>query len=208
MTEQLKENILKDILNTGFPLEMEVANYFSRKRWSVDHNSYYIDKDDLKGREIDLIANFFLNNPKSVASNDYFELHCIMPIEIKLANKKPWVFFTSESTSFERSIGRKLIKNDVGFKSEHPDYYSIIKKYDTKLHKMLGRSFYEAFSGNGSRDDIYKALTGSIKALEHLVETFPFEEYKEDNEFPDRFLYLYEPTIVVKGSFIPNCPLL
>lgn len=123
MSDKIEDKILKDILTTGFPLEMEVSNNFARDRWTVDHNSYYIDKDELKGREIDLIASYFLSNPKS---DNYFELHYIMPIEIKLANKKPWVFFTTEVTSLENFKGYPLIKNSTGLRNAHHKYYSVI----------------------------------------------------------------------------------
>ncbi|KJD38482.1 hypothetical protein QD46_18640 [Paenibacillus polymyxa] len=167
--------------------------------WSVDHNTYYIDKDELKGREIDLVVTYFLSNPVSVLSSDYFELHFVMPIEIKLANKKPWVFFSSETTPFEQLMNNQIIKSSVGFKSEHHLYYELIKNHGTTLNENLGRSFYEAFSGNGSRDDIYKALTGTIKTLEHLIEDCSHDEEKSE-EYSSRYLYLYEPTILVKGS--------
>ncbi|MDQ0087605.1 hypothetical protein J2T12_000999 [Paenibacillus anaericanus] len=200
MVEKIEEKIIKDILTTGFPLEMEVANNFSRDRWIIDHNSYYIDKDELKGREIDLVATLFLNNPEYVTKDGYFELHYIMPIEIKLANKKPWVFFNTEASNFERFMGIPLIKKEIGFRNEHYKYYDIIMENVTQLELRIGRSFYEAFSGTGSRDDIYKALTGTIKALEHLVEAFPYDDFQDNKEYSNRYLFIYEPIIVVKGS--------
>lgn len=77
MADNIEDKILKDILTTGFPLEMEVSNNFARDRWTVDHNSYYIDKDELKGREIDLIASYFLSNPKSNNVCVFPNPHCL-----------------------------------------------------------------------------------------------------------------------------------
>ena len=58
--EKLKTQILK----TGFPTELEVSKIFLQQDWSVDFNSFYIDKDENKGREIDLICSFFVHDYK------------------------------------------------------------------------------------------------------------------------------------------------
>lgn len=50
------EEILKEIRNTGFPLEYEISNILKNHGWQTINNRYYID--DTKGieREIDILA--------------------------------------------------------------------------------------------------------------------------------------------------------
>lgn len=55
-TDDLKAKLLKNLEETGYPLELQVGGILSKYGWRVDHNSYYIDEDEQKGREIDIIA--------------------------------------------------------------------------------------------------------------------------------------------------------
>jgi hypothetical protein len=42
------EKLRTQILKTGFPTELEISKIFLQQNWSVDFNSFYIDKDEEK----------------------------------------------------------------------------------------------------------------------------------------------------------------
>jgi len=57
MKEEFKKNLIKYIKEkTGYLEELEVANIFSKAGWGIRHSNYYLDKDEEKGREIDIFA--------------------------------------------------------------------------------------------------------------------------------------------------------
>lgn len=197
-SDELYSNLLRDIKDTGYPLELKIAKFFTKARWHVQHSSYYIDKDEGKGREIDLITSMHKNILFDKDEDDKnkpktcLEINLSLIIEIKESKDKPWVFFTTEPNRTEMEF--PLIGH---FKSvKYSKVKSIFRRNGTKLSKNIGRNFYVEFSGNGGRDDIFKALTGTRKALEHFKESSNIK----DNTSGDLLFYYYEPVIVLKGK--------
>lgn len=196
MSEDLKKKIINDIKKTGFPLELEISKQFTTRGWSVSHSSYYIDRDEHKGREIDLITD--IHKSEFIGKNkEYLEVNFSLIIEIKQANEKPWVIFQTKASRFEWVSGFPRIFKSEGFKIKKHEIARILAKYGSQNKEYLGRSFYEAFTGNGGRDDIFKALSGTVKALNHFHESCSVHEANGNG---DRLLYLYEPVVVIKGK--------
>ncbi|MGF6354092.1 hypothetical protein ABIE27_002002 [Paenibacillus sp. 4624] len=200
--EEIKYKIVKDIKKTGFPFELKAAEIIKACNWNVSHNNFYIDKDENKGREIDLIARYDVITPWSEDNKDYMEFSLIMPVELKQGTKHPWVFFTTEQSSFEKLLEYPIIKLESGFNSQHHRRFDLIQEV-TEYQGRLARSFYEAF--NGGRDDIFKALTGVVKALEHLYDDSFMHYRKKGDEaeelfFFSHYLELFEPVIIFRGE--------
>ena len=54
--EKLPDKILKDLLKTGFPLEIESAETFKRIGWNVTHQAYHETPTEGNPRSTDLLA--------------------------------------------------------------------------------------------------------------------------------------------------------
>jgi hypothetical protein len=72
----------------GYPLEMEVAQEFRAKAFSVAQGTYYADPDTKQPREIDIAASV-----EKMLSDVNVRLVCF--VECKVSRDKPWVLFTS-----------------------------------------------------------------------------------------------------------------
>ncbi|UKS64699.1 hypothetical protein [Rossellomorea marisflavi] len=194
MSDELKNKLMEDILKTGFPLEMEITQTLRENDWAVRNGSYYIDKDEDKGREIDIIATKHIVNEIEETGFSR-EVVFSLIIEIKKTEGKPWVFFTSEA---EGSI-EKILPIDVaiaGFKTQSYLLMRMFRENSHQIHTRIGRNFYVGFSGNGGRDDIYKALSSVIKATRHSLEN----SVAAGNKGGDELFYYYEPVVVIKGN--------
>lgn len=186
----MNENILKEIQKTGYPFELQVSKNFSVNNWSLIYNSYYIDKDENKGREIDLIAYL---NKKEISEDFSFELNWDLIVEIKQSLDKPWVFFTMEESSFYKKIGFPCLYRNSKFLTSFVQIYKIFHDHGTKLNDSIGRSYYEAFANENKRDNIFKGLSGVYKATNHLIES-AFKYPANDKVF-----CYYEPIIILNG---------
>lgn len=84
------QRIKRDIALSGFPLEIEVSSILRNDGWNVRNQVYYIDNEEGKPREIDIIAHkaFFER------MGDYDRFNISLIIECKKSDK-PWVFFTT-----------------------------------------------------------------------------------------------------------------
>ena len=56
MTEDLVQKIRNWLDTQGYPLEMKVARCFQKAGFRVSSSEYYLDPDERKPREIDVIA--------------------------------------------------------------------------------------------------------------------------------------------------------
>lgn len=76
MTNDLKKRVYEEVVKTGFPLELRTADYLRSLKYHIAHNIYFLDRDEQKGREIDLRAlkNAFFDKG-SVA---YAVRHCLL----------------------------------------------------------------------------------------------------------------------------------
>lgn len=192
VNEDIKEKLKKDILRTGFPFEMEVSKILERNNWSVKNSSYYIDKDENKGREIDIISTIHQN--KYIQRDLYLEVCFSLVVEIKKTEEKPWVFFTSEVNRVEENL--PLDYTYSNFSSKGYTLNRILRENIRKANARLGRNFYEGFTKNGGRDDIYKALSGTSKATYHALENC----LANNDKAGDRLFHFFESVVVIKGK--------
>jgi len=80
-----REQVLKWLNETGFPLEMAAAAAFRRAGFDVQQSATYVDPQSQKGREIDVLAS----DPDLIG---FIDLSVV--VECK-SSSKPWVVLTS-----------------------------------------------------------------------------------------------------------------
>ena len=141
--------------------------------------------------------NIIAHNHRSQTFTDHSTLEIVfyLMMEIKKTEDKPWVFFTAEQSSpLDQLLPKHYIHGK--FRSSGSIINKILRKHTLKSHKRKGRNHYIGFSGNGARDDIYKALSGVLKAQYHYMENDSNSEY--DGE--ESLLSYYEPIVLLKGD--------
>jgi hypothetical protein len=86
------EKQLEEILGeTGFPVDLEVASTLERLKWLVTNNAYFLDPDENKEREVDILAFCQPPYPRVAESLGFLpSLIC----ECKKNTNYDWVFFT------------------------------------------------------------------------------------------------------------------
>src|SRR5215208_6543520 len=78
---------------------MLVAAAFKAAGWGAADHTYYMDRDENKGREIDLVA-FRRVEKQSEARK--IALTLALSVEVKKVTSKPWVVFTSPRLDNDR----------------------------------------------------------------------------------------------------------
>jgi len=188
--KSLSEKIKDDIVKTGFPSEILVGGTLSANNRELSYNSYYIDLDENKAREIDIIATkpLFGDN-----SSIYFEHSLIC--EIKKSDQ-PWIIFTSEDEGFDQPGWARILYSDmVDSRIISSDVFN--DNSTIKHFSRFGRSYYIAFKGNNV--DIYNALCSSVKAAE--ADRLRFQKmWVEDKDGSVKCLSLYEPLVILNGK--------
>ena len=88
MNIQDLENIKKTLAKSGHIFEYQVSDIFEKNGWMIVPNRFYLDKDEDKGREIDLVAY------KISAVKDETAVITVVIVEAKQSLKNKWIFFT------------------------------------------------------------------------------------------------------------------
>ncbi len=88
MNPQEIENIKKTLARSGHIFEYQVGDIFEKNGWMIVPNRFYIDKDEDKGREIDLVAYKITEVKPETA------VITVVIVEAKQSLKNKWIFFS------------------------------------------------------------------------------------------------------------------
>ncbi len=191
----LKARLLKHLEETGYPLELQVGGILSQYGWRVDHNSYYIDEDEQKGREIDIIAitNAYSQEYKVTV---WDSLIC----EVKKAKKHPWIILSTEKGIIENGGWGRLHYTEGQVDSTILPFEQIEIKSTTSQFIRIGRSYCEGFKPADAKSAIFEALTTVVKASEYWVKKNKESSFGLDRgNLGFRDITFVDPIIVLDG---------
>jgi hypothetical protein len=196
MADDLKTKIVEEIKKTGFPLELRTAEYLRANGYYVAHSVYFIDKDENKGREIDIRA---LRNVFFKRQRIEHGVRHVLTIECKKSLSRPWVFFCSEPVSYDQDVADVQVRGHVGswIQGSIKQYHSFQRGHPWFSRDIRGRAFFEAFSGgNEANATIVKALLGTVKALLAIRDS-GFGSHRSERQPNIGFYY---PIVVLDGD--------
>lgn len=148
---------------------------------------YYLDKDERKGRELDIYAYRIFS---TTTDTRYLSCHIDFAVEVK-ASKEPVIFFSSPSSSYEGGKGYSLLhwKNNL---DRHCLSYQDIEQFrPLSKTNRLARNFATA---KGSSSNI---LAGSLSAVKAAVSYQ--EQCNEKYDENSRDICFFVPILVIDG---------
>ena len=197
--DTLSQKISEDIERTGYPTELTVGKILEQKGWELHYNVYYIDEDERKGREIDIVATEVIYH-KELPIHIEYSLICAVK-----KSSKPWVVFSTEATGLEGGgwnwlhVSENLNGNILP--ADKIDANSTISQF-----RRLGHAYHVAFQNNNS--SILEALSSAVKASEQHRKHYE-EWYEEDRRSDEarkksskkyHSLVILEPMIILDGQ--------
>jgi len=204
----VEKQIIKDVLKSGFPLELEIANILEDGDWIVMPNEYIVDKNTSKNIEIDMLGIKGTKLTLHGCKRRFSSLFKLI-IECKKSEKAKWVFFTREPTTFYND---ELIKHAHNFGINKPfvikeahysdtDYFHNKIKYSVlnlMKWKKISTNYCIALEHKDKPSPIYKATTNLTKALSILKGREQLELRTGRWEYAA--LNTYVPIIVLDGD--------
>jgi hypothetical protein len=150
--------VRKWLVETGYPLEMQVAAILRRARFHVWQSDFYVDPETKDAREIDVLAIYPDRGGKRWIEMDF-------SIECKKSSGKPWVLFLGEKTGNSGLLFNVTAGNQLGRR--------LVAEAGTTLRDQQLSLFHsehaaygvaQAFRSKEGSDDAYKALMQVVKA--------------------------------------------
>lgn len=169
-----------------------MSRLFESFNWTTVPNTFYVDKDEHKGREVDLVAWYSL--PKELDERGPQLLQCAT-VSVKQSVERPWVIFTSPTT-IRDCVGGKfltILSKEVDAhwpKLEHPSFHPISRA------ERVGRTSHEGFSKGKEKGAITEALLTSVKAAvsEYEKQVAVFGAKGEHRQS-----FIFQPVVVLSG---------
>jgi hypothetical protein len=158
-----REQVLKWLTETGFPLEMAAASAMRQAGFEVRQSATYVDAQSEKGREIDVLAR----DPDLIG---FIELSVVMECK---SSSKPWVVLTADDVlqAYNRLRSCGVLSGDT-IAALARDGKIKERKIAQYLHwsERCGYGFRQAFAkdadpGYGAAMNVVSACKGVIKEL-------------------------------------------
>ena len=93
MRENLIEQIEADLEKSGFSSELQARRALINKGWSVNAGYNFLDLDEDKSREIDILATRAVNLKRNNKIYTYTEFHICAEVK---KSEKPWIVFDQQ----------------------------------------------------------------------------------------------------------------
>ena len=173
---------------SGFASELKVAGQLSLRNWHPSQSVYYFDKDDKKGRELDLHGWKLL-----VDSDSRISISCLLNLCIEVKKtKEPFIFFSSVARAVEAGRGFSNLHWRWNIGTEVLSYNSIERCKPFAKPERIARSFMSAKDGGAQQ--IRSGVISAFKAAIHYTEEC--DERFDDNS---RDISFFIPLLVVEG---------
>jgi len=156
-------NILKDIKEQGFPLEVRTSEILEAHDWEIRNQFGYLDHEEKKPKTVDILAK---KNILHDVNRLVLDVHLV--IECKRSTK-PWVFYASDFDLNKQGISLRAVAasqffiDPLAFKKRvHENFDEIMSSFLLKIHlkspifEKWAHIPFEPFSGGQVRD-IHKA---------------------------------------------------
>lgn len=198
--EKIK-NMENAIINSGFPLEIYTASILKSKQYRIVQHQYYMDDNEEKLREIDLLAEKS-NQIDSSKQGTKLIFQNILIIECKKQDEKsPWLFFEGDNintdpssllfTSTKDFLNIKWVADNIFPKSHYfkkiPCIYYIPP---FKLDK----------NGKKTKDYIHDTILQLLSALKTTNKIY--DDFQ--NKVVHKRVYFYYPIIVLDGDLFTS----
>ncbi|MEM5404114.1 hypothetical protein [Paraburkholderia unamae] len=169
---------------TGFPFEHWTAERLLANKWQIISNRYYIDDDENKMREIDIIAY-------KASSHGDFDLRTVIIISCKKSEQHNWAFLSRDANHGDPNSNWK----PVHFWSDHkPLSYAVSRdSWAAKYHESVKDrgvkelfdqpdydvfAFQEMFCEEGKKDKKLGASKGDFNIYASVLSTIKAQLYE------------------------------
>lgn len=202
MNEELMQKLKKDLEKSGLASELKVRKIFQQRGWSISGGAAYLDKDEGKSREIDIVAHHGASVRKKEKTILYNGFRAY--VEVK-KSEKPWIVFKHYPSRHLDSCAWNNIIDYINLPCVPAKLAKSLQVHSLiKVNGWEGTGVHEAFKNPDQPSRWYGAFLSAIKSA-----TDHFEEYETEGEKLSSNLYenpteitFNQPVVVLDGILI------
>ncbi|HEY9201261.1 MAG TPA: hypothetical protein VIQ81_06690 [Gammaproteobacteria bacterium] len=202
MNKELMDRLKKDLEKSGLASELKVRRIFQERKWSISGGAAYLDKDEGKSREIDIVAHHgasIKRRDKTVIYNG-FRIYA----EVK-KSEKPWVVFKHYPSKHFDSCAWNNIIDYINLPCKPLHLAKSLQKHSLiKANGWEGTGIHEAFKKPDQPSRWYGAFLSAIKSATDYHEEYETEGEKESNDLyqnPTEITF-NQPVVILDGVLV------
>jgi hypothetical protein len=161
MKKEGEDKIKRDILKSGFPLEISTSIALNKDKWHVVNNSRFYNDNKKNYSEIDIIA--------SKKNNKFTNVSNVLIIECKKYEEGEWVFFRQDNTPIN-VFNLNIAESGKKISSYNWFNQNMIKNHFYSKNPLCTYYIVPHSKGKGELNEkkanmIYNAITQVVDAL-------------------------------------------
>jgi len=185
---EVLESIVELARKAGFETELRAAAMLSKAGWRPSQNVYYFDKDENKGRELDICAYKLISHSHDAP---HVMIMITLCIEVK-RTVEPFVFYSNSTSDHDFGSGYGLLMWHHNIDSNVLSFRDIEKNRPNSKPGRICRSYASLKDGKTQhiQGGILSALKGAVQYRDRCNERF--DDTSRDACF-------FAPIVVVDG---------
>ena len=199
MNKELIKKIIDDLEKSGFSTELQARKIFQDSGWSVNAGYGYLDKDENKSREIDILATRVKSSKHQGKSFVYSEFHVCAEVK---KTEKPWVVFDQQTNPALLGCAWNNLISVINLPASPSRFAQTLQERSPiKINGWVASGIHESFKNPDQPSRWYSSFVSVAKASEFYFENCPDGEKQTDNilENPCE-IHFIQPLVILSGQ--------
>ena len=193
------DKIIKDLEKSGFSTELRARQIFIDSGWSVSAGYGYLDKDEDKSREIDIVATRVLGLKHGDKKYTHSEFHVCGEVK---KSEKPWVVFDQHSHPFLLSCAWNNLISAINLPSNPSQLAETLKKSSPiRKNGWLGSGIHESFKNPDQPSRWYGSFVSVSKASEYYYDSISPDGAKQTDDILNNpcEIHFVQPLVILNA---------
>ncbi|WP_439884696.1 hypothetical protein ACTACK_21805 [Pseudomonas syringae] len=199
MNKELIKKIIDDLEKSGFSTELQARKIFQDSGWSVNAGYGYLDKDENKSREIDILATKVKSSKHQGKSFVHSEFHVCAEVK---KTEKPWVVFDQQTNPALLGCAWNNLISAINLPVSPSRFAQTLQQRSPiKINGWVASGIHESFKNPDQPSRWYSSFVSVAKASEFYFENCPGGEKQTDNilENPCE-IHFIQPLVILSGQ--------
>lgn len=198
MNEELKNKIIADLEKSGFSSELQARRIFQDSGWSVNAGYGYLDKDENKSRETDILATSLQSLKHDGKTFLHSEFHICAEVK---KTEKPWVVFDQQTNPALLSCAWNNLVSVINLPAPAIRFANTLKERSLiKINGWVASGIHESFKNPDQPSRWYSSFLSVAKASEFYYENCPDGDKQTDDVTKNPCeIHFIQPLVILNG---------
>lgn len=193
------KKIIADLDKSGFGTELQARRIFQDLGWSVNAGYGYLDKDENKSREIDILATKVKTSRHNGKSFAHSEFHVCAEVK---KSEKPWIVFDQQTHPILLGCAWNNLVSAINLPAPPQKFTEALKERSPiKINGWVASGIHESFKKPDQPSRWYSSFLSVAKASDFYFANCP-EGEKQTHDIIENpcEIHFIQPLVILSGQ--------